>query len=371
MNNWTWNFETTGETLTTKLGLNKHNFRQRDEWVGDLAQPKYPVYILSKGRWDINKTWRVLNAMRIAHSVVVEPQEYDSYAASLKKYSYTTILRLPENFRQIYRGESEESGGGIPARNFIWEHSILQGAKRHWIMDDNLHCFQRLHRAEKQGLWTGAGFRALEDFVDRYTNVAIAGPQYISFAPAKTTKVAYRLNTRVYSCLLVKNDLPYRWRGRYNEDTDLSIRALKDGWVTVLSNAFLVDKTTTMRTIGGNTTELYDGDGNAATRNTDTDGRRKMAESLRAQHPDIVEVVRRFGRWHHLVNYKGFKNNALIKIDPSVTETVCDYGMRQRSGVTFGLGRPAVKSDTKFGDFALTNANLELLTDCTSTQETI
>ena len=331
MHNWTWPFETAGETLTSKLGLDKNGFRQRNEWVGELVQPTYPIYVLSKGRCNIDKTWRVLNAMQIPHRVVIEAQEYERYFAALEKYPYSKILRLPVNFRETYWGESDESGGGIPARNFIWEHSTLRKAKRHWIMDDNLHCFQRLHRKEKQCLWTGAGFKALEDFVDRYTNIAIAGPQYISFAPAKTTKVPYKLNTRVYSCILIKNDLPYRWRGRYNEDTDLSIRALKDGWVTALSNAFLVDKTTTMRTSGGNTAELYGGDGKQATRNTDTGGREAMAESLRKQHPDVVKVVRKFGRWHHSVNYKGFKKNSLVKIDPTAPETVSEYGMSQPS----------------------------------------
>lgn len=169
----------------------------------------------------------------------------------------------------------------------------------------------------------------------RGRNIALAGPQYISFAPAKETKAPYRLNTRVYSCILVNNGLPfekYKWRGRYNEDTDLSIRVLKDGWVTVLSNAFLVDKTTTMRNTGGNTTELYDGDGNAATRNTDTEGRKQMTESLRINHPDIVKVVRKFGRWHHSVNYKGFKT-ALLKVNPTAREIVSEYGLERETQV--------------------------------------
>jgi len=28
---------------------------------------------------------------------------------------------------------------------------------------------------------------------------------------------------------LIRNDIPYRWRAKYNEDTDLSLRVLKDG----------------------------------------------------------------------------------------------------------------------------------------------
>jgi hypothetical protein len=334
VDNWPWRFEifknkVETPTLTTTRGLDDNNHRRRNDWIGELVKPKYPVYILSKDRANIDKTWRVLNLMEISHTVVVEAEQYDQYAESLKPYKkYSTVFALPKDFRETYRGESEDSGGGIPARNFIWEHSIKQGAKRHWVMDDNLHCFQRLHRGEKQRLCTGAGFKALEDFVDRYTNVAIAGPQYIFFCPAKQTKVPYRLNTRVYSCILIKNDIPYRWRGRYNEDTDLSIRALKDGWCTVLSNAFLVDKTTTMRDKGGNTTALYGVEG-AHSRSSDTDGREKMADSLVAQHPDIVQKVRKFHRWHHSVNYRGVKKNALVKVDPQARERVSDYGMRQ------------------------------------------
>jgi len=44
---------------------------------------------------------------------------------------------------------------------------------------------------------------------------------------------------------LIRNDVPYRWRGRYNEDTDLSLRMLKDRWCTIQFNAFLQGKAAT------------------------------------------------------------------------------------------------------------------------------
>ena len=64
--------------------------------------------------------------------------------------------------------------------------------------------------------------------------------------------------------------MQYGWRGRYNEDTDLSLRALKDGWCTVLFNAFLIGKVTTMRMKGGNTDNVY----------TDGDNRLSFAKAL-------------------------------------------------------------------------------------------
>lgn len=332
MDNWTWPFETEGPTLTSVIGKTKQGFRQPNEWVGDLSiVPKYPVYVISKGRWKMRKTSKVLERMCVPYKIVIEAQEYDQYAAVIDP---AKILVLPEKFREKYRGESSESGGSIPARNFCWEHSLLSKAQRHWLLDDNLHCFQRLHRREKQHLWTGAGFKATEDFVDRYSNVALAGPQYISFCDVKSVCRPYSLNTRIYSCILINNKLPFRWRGMYNEDTDLSLRALKTQWCTVLSYAFLVDKTTTMRHAGGNTEELYNGDGVQATRNTNTEGRRKMAESLAKQHPDVAKVVTRYGRPHHAVDYKPFKENKLRRC-PGATNTISHYGLRQVEDVLY------------------------------------
>jgi hypothetical protein len=273
MSEWTWAFEPA--TTAPKRG-----FVPINAWIGDLSvKPTYPVYIISKGRWEMRKTSRVLERMQVPYHIVIEPQEQRDYEESLKYAKYATIRILPFSNLGL---------GGIPARNWVWEDSLKRGAKRHWILDDNINGFMRLHRGEKQYLWTGAGFKATEDFVDQYTNVALAGPHARQFAPASTTTKPYTLDTRIYSCILINNSIlpfeKYQWRGRYNEDTDLSLRVLKDGWVTVLTNAFLMDKETTMRDVGGNTDELYAGE-----------GRKKMAESLRAQHPDVVTVVQRFG----------------------------------------------------------------------------
>ena len=41
-------------------------------------------------------------------------------------------------------GMSRSTGPG-PARNFAWEHSMSQGHDWHWVMDDNLKNFVRLH----------------------------------------------------------------------------------------------------------------------------------------------------------------------------------------------------------------------------------
>lgn len=267
-------------------------------------QPRYPIYIISKGRWELRHTARSLDAMQVDYRIVIEPQEYSEYASVISAHR---ILVLPfSNLGQ----------GSIPARNFVWEHAKSSGAARHWILDDNIDGFYRFNRNLKTPARTGAVFCAAEDFVDRYENVGLAGFQYFMFIKRKELWPPFILNTRIYSCILIDNQLPYRWRGRYNEDTDLSLRVMKDGLVTVLFYAFLALKLSTMTIKGGNTDELYQ-----------NDGRLKMAESLRDQHPDIAGITWKFGRWQHQVDYSQFKKNKLLFKAGERPVGVNNYGM--------------------------------------------
>jgi hypothetical protein len=267
--------------------------------------PDYPVYIISKGRWESRLTSKALESMRVPYHIVIEPQEFDQYSAVIDS---AKILVLPfSNLGQ----------GSIPARNWVWQHSIEQGAARHWILDDNILRFHRVDNNMKWRAETGSIFKVSEEFVDRYENVALAGFEYDGFMPSKMKRKPFRLNARIYSCLLIKNDLSYRWRGRYNEDTDLSLRALKDGWCTVLFMAFIAKKVQTMKMKGGNTDELYK-----------DNGRLLMAQSLQAQHPDVVKITWKWGRWQHQVDYRPFKNNRLIKKQGiEIPQGVNNYGM--------------------------------------------
>jgi len=267
---------------------------------------RYPIYVISKGRWKIRLTTDSLERMHVDYKIVIEPQEYENYSAVIDSKK---ILVLPfSNLGQ----------GGIPARNWVWEHSIAQGFKRHWILDDNIEMFYRYNNNMKNEALTDAIFRASEDFVDRYENVPMAGFNYAFFINANEKHSAYFLNNRVYSCILLDNTETIRWRGRYNEDSDLALRFLKQGKCTILFNTFLAGKKTTMKLAGGNTDQLYQGD-----------GRKKMAKSLIEQHPDCVTMYWRFGRWQHKVDYSQFANNKLIK-KPNLPNypKVDNYGMK-------------------------------------------
>lgn len=268
--------------------------------------PKYPIYIVSKGRWESRLTSKTLEKLNVPYRIVVEPQEYVEYA---KVIDPQKILTLPfSNLGQ----------GSIPARNWIWDHSMSEGHSRHWIMDDNIGGFNRMNRNRQIRVASGTIFKCAEDFVDRYENVAISGFQYDFFLKSKWPWPAFITNTRIYSCILIDNSIKHRWRGRYNEDTDLSIRVLKDGYCTILFYAFTQEKATTMTMRGGNTAELYSGD-----------GRKIMAESLQQQHPDCVRITKKWNRWQHHVDYSRFKSNFLKKKDGvSILKDVDNYGMK-------------------------------------------
>ena len=125
------------------------------------------------------------------------------------------------------------------------------------------------------------------------------------------------VGTRIYSCNLIRNDTPFRWRGRYNEDTDLSLRMLKAGWQTVQFNAFLQYKVTT-QTIGGGNTEAFYAE----------EGTMPKSQMLVDMHPDVARVVWRFGRWHHHVDYRRFKTIPLIKREDWAPPDENPYKMR-------------------------------------------
>lgn len=275
--------------------------------------PHYPIYIISKGRWEKRLTAKALERIGVDYHIVIEPQEYDNYAAVIDPRK---ILVLPfSNLGQ----------GSIPARNFVWDHATKTGAKRHWILDDNIASFHRFQNNMLHSVQDGTIFRAAEEFTDRYENVGISGFNYFMFVSRKEPNIPpYYLNTRVYSCILIQNDLtepdgtPLRWRGRYNEDTDLCLRYLKAGGCTFLFNAFLAYKMPTMTMTGGNTEELYEIE----------DGRLKMAESLVEQHPDVARITWKWGRWQHHVDYSPFKRNKLrLRSDAEIPEYEPDWGM--------------------------------------------
>jgi len=272
---------------------------------------KYPIYIISKGRFNKRYTSNYLEWCGIDYKIVIEPSEYENYA---KHISTNKILILPNEYLN-------KNQGSIPARNFVWNHSKESGSKFHWILDDNIASYKRYYNSQKIIVKSALVFRVVEDYVDRFQNVKMAGHNYTMFAITTNLKSnPVTFNTRIYSSILLSNDIfpEFQWRGKYNEDTDLSLRILKANYSTVLFNCFLAEKLKTMTLEGGNTNSIY----------AEDNAMFLKADSLVKQHPDVTKIITRFGRQHHYVNYSGFKNIPLLPIDSlNIKNEYNNYGM--------------------------------------------
>lgn len=294
--------------------------------IGGSSEHKYPIYVISKGRWDKCYTSRYLTQMEVKHFVVCEPSEYEKYKEHVEN-EYATLIQLDMSYKDKYdtcddMGPDFPKGSG-PARNFVWDDSIKHGAKWHWIMDDNATggFFLNWHN-EKVKCRTGAIFASCENFVDRYENIGQFGMHYDFFCASYQYHAPFTRNTRVYSCILNRNDIvdkdgnPIRWRGRFNEDTDLSLRILKAGYCSVLADWALFGKANTMTVKGGNTDSIY------------VNGTTEKSEMIARLHPDVAKVMYRFHRVHHYVDYSGFTQELKLKDGVVPTPGENNYGMK-------------------------------------------
>lgn len=292
-----------------------------------MNQPKYPLWIVSKNRSDSMYTSRSLSRMKVSHRILIEPQDEILYKAALIKFNlseYATLVIAPFS--------NHGQGPGL-ARNYCWDLSVKEGHQRFWVFDDNISDFYRLHKNQRVRVESGAIFKAMEDFVDRYENVPMAGLQYRFFIAPNSKYPPYSLNCRIYSAALIETSCPIRFRGKYNEDTVISLDMLKAGYCTIQFNAFLQGKAATQTVKGGNTEEFYHKEGNTDKSTwrdgmLNSEGTINKSQMLVDLHPDVSKLVWRYGRVHHHVDYSPFKKNKLIlKKDIVLPKGINNYGM--------------------------------------------
>ena len=248
---------------------------------------KYPVYIISKGRYDNPITAKSFDACCIDYYMVIEPHEYEKYS---KKITSSKIICLPFSNLGL---------GSYPARNFCWEHSIKNGNTHHWIFDDNIHGFSKWVNARKKRI--NENFAPLK-FVEQQAiknKISISGFEYDTFV-MKPPKSPFKKNCHVYSGIFIQNSIPYRWRLKYNEDIDLCLQVLHNGGETSSCTYYMINKaSTTKKMKGGNQDELY--------KNNDPRKKLLKAKMLEAVWPQYAKTVIRFNRYHHFVDWKVFK----------------------------------------------------------------
>ncbi len=248
---------------------------------------RFPVYIISKGRSYKPMTANIFEAAGIDYYIAVEPQEKDEYISALGEHR---VIVLPFSNLGL---------GSYPARNFCWEHAKERGHKYHWLFDDNIQHWSKWVNGKREK-WEDikTALRYVENKAITI-DVDIAGfeePNFVRNIP----KTPFKYNCHLYSAMLIKNNLPYRWRLKYNEDVDLCLQVLHHGGSTLSCIYYMADKVSTADMMkGGNQTELYKG--NSPGKNL------LKAKMLEAVWPQYVKTVFRFNRHHHLVNWRIFQ----------------------------------------------------------------
>lgn len=251
------------------------------------SQLKYPVYIISKGRADKCLTANIFLNSKISFLIAVEPQEYNEY---LKYYNKKFLLKLP--FKNL-------GLGSYPARNYCWEHAIKNGFSKHHIYDDNIQYWMKWIDGKRRKISNVLpALSYLEQYSDQ-TNTHITGFEEPNFV-RKIPKTPFKKNCHVYSAMIIQNNLPFRWRLKYNEDVDLCLQVLHNKGKTASCIYYMADKVSTAAKMkGGNQEELY----------KDNDPKKKLlkAKTLEYVWPQYAKTVIRFNRYHHFVNWKQFQ----------------------------------------------------------------
>lgn len=190
----------------------------------------FNIYIPSKDRPQC-LTAKLLKSNNILNfKIVVEPQDYEKY---VDIWGNDKIIMLKENNK-----------GLIYSRNNISGISISNNEKYHWLMDDDILDIS---------VWKGIKdpnlcLNSMEDFVLRYKNVALAGPQNSAFAFSKTKP--YSTNCQICQVILINNSTGIRWDNKWKDmngkdfirqDTNLAIQHLETKyWTTIQFNAFVI-----------------------------------------------------------------------------------------------------------------------------------
>lgn len=281
----------------------------------------YPVFIPSRGRFHRGGTYELFKKRSVPNRmrIIVEEDEFNLYC---ERFGEENLLLLPQWVKDQYdpldgHGQDFNLGSG-PARQYAWEVARKEGHDWHWVVDDNVvaiaefgdHISNRATVDSSDSIHSGYDYHPsprwmtdMERYITSWRNVAMGGPHSVGFIVRIHKYTMATPNSRIYSFNLIRTAAPFKWRGRYNEDTILSLDMLTQGWRTILCRRWLMQKPDPKASKvigGGNAEKLY------------ASGTGSKSRLLARVHPKHVQVITRFGRIHHFVDWRKFKDMPLI-----------------------------------------------------------
>jgi len=100
-------------------------------------QPRFPLYIVSKGRSAYMITSKVLTRMGVRHFVVVEPEQASDYSAAVASMGLLAdVIEMDMGLKASYElcddlGLTKSTGSG-PARNYARVHPDVATVAMRW-----------------------------------------------------------------------------------------------------------------------------------------------------------------------------------------------------------------------------------------------
>ncbi|MEE1227289.1 MAG: hypothetical protein UHM08_09330 [Bacteroidales bacterium] len=225
----------------------------------------YPIFIISYNRPNANaRTIVSLIKYGIKFNVVVHKEQLNDYKRFFNSPLVNWII-FDDEYKHKYETLSnvdsyEKNAGSGAERNFAWDCAKNAGYTAYWNFDDNMGFMYQT------GKLTGSKrslervlvkdrntfvklFHKAEDFYDSYDNLFI---MELGECNNFLSRNIPTINRRCYSALLINTAIPTQWRGRYNEDTIMSIDCLINGFCTVQTPILLKIKQSTRDAKGGN-----------------------------------------------------------------------------------------------------------------------
>lgn len=187
---------------------------------------RYTIYIPSKNRLNLCLTAELFIKNWIDFKLVIEPQEYESYE---KKYGSDKLLQLDKN------------DAGLPySRNWIKNYSKSIWEDYHWQFDDDIVDIKQRENDKNFTVNPLLPIIYIEDYVDKYTNIAVAWLRDITYAWSQTDFISY--NKLVTSTFLVNNAVDTMWENTVIGMNDWCLQVLFKWYCTILFNRLIHHK---------------------------------------------------------------------------------------------------------------------------------